>query len=104
MEKVDYYNNKAKLFNSYSGTQEKKPLRYGQDSFTKELINKTITIELVNGKILQGRLLQLGMYDVLIEIKSTENYIVSGKTLTKGVTKNLIILKSSICTVEVLTK
>jgi len=104
MEKVGYYNNKGKVFNSYSGTSEKKPLRYSEDSFVKELINKTLTIELVNGKILSGKLLQLGMFDILIEIKSTENYIVSGKTLTKDVLKTLIVLKSSIISVEVLTK
>ena len=106
MEKAEYYNNRKNVFKSYgskdSGTSEKKPLRYGQDSFTKELIQKTIQIELVNGKILQGRLLQLGMYDVQIELKSIENFMVSGQTLTKDVTKNLIILKSAICTVEVM--
>jgi len=102
MEKVkDYNNNRAKLFNNYSGTSEKKPLRYGQDSFVKELIQKNVTIELVNGKILIGKLIQLGMFDILIEIKSTENYIVSGKPMVRDVIKNLIILKSAIISVEV---
>jgi len=101
MEKVKDYNyNRAKVFNN-SGASEKKPLRYGQDSFVKELIQKNVTIELTNGKILTGKLLQLGMFDILIEVKSTENYIVSGKTLNKDTTKSLIVLKSAILTVEV---
>jgi len=104
---MNYNSNEKKVFNSYSkdsGTSEKRPLRYNQDSFVKELIGKTITIELVNGKILKGKLLNLGMYDVLIEVKSVENFIVSGQTLSKDVNKNLIVMKSSIISVEVLTK
>jgi small nuclear ribonucleoprotein (snRNP)-like protein len=116
MEKVDYYNNKGRVFKDYAKdssksqgtknfeTQEKKPLRYGQDSFTKELIGKIVNIELINGKMLQGKLLELGMYDVQIEIKSSENFIVSGKPITKDVLKTLIVLKSAIISVEVLTK
>jgi small nuclear ribonucleoprotein (snRNP)-like protein len=116
MEKVDYYNNKTKVFNHYAkdssrsqgtkekdfGTQERKPLRYSQDSFVKELINKTLTIELVNGKILTGKLLQLGMFDILIELKSVETVNIAGKPMLRDVIKNLIILKSSILTVEVM--
>jgi len=105
MEKVGYYNNKEKVYNSYSkDSSRSKPLRYGQDSFVKELIGKTIQIELTNGKILTGKLLDLGMYDVMIELKSTQNYIVSDKTLTKDVNKNLIVMKSAIISVEVVTK
>jgi len=100
MEKVDYHNNRKNVFNN-SGTLEKKPQRYGQDSFVKELCGKTIQIELTNGKILKGKLLELGMFDVRIEVKSVENFIVSGQTLTKDVNKNLIVMKSSIISVEV---
>jgi len=102
---MNYNNNRGKIFNGYakdSGTQERKPLRYSEDSFTKQLIGKTITIELVNGKILKGKLLNLGMYDVLIETKSAETVNIAGKQMTKDVIKNLIILKSAICTVEVM--
>jgi len=77
MEKVDYHNNRKNVFNN-SGTLEKKPVRYSQ-----------------------GKLLELGMYDVQIEIKSSENFIVSGKPITKDVLKTLIVLKSSIISVEV---
>jgi len=101
MEKVGYYNNKGKVFNSYSGTSEKKPLRYSEDSFTKQLIGKILNIELVNGQILQGKLLQLGMYDILIEVRTAENFIVSGKPMVKDVIKNLIVMKSAILIVEV---
>jgi len=108
MEKVGYYNNRGKPFNN-SGTkdfrtQDRKPLRYSEDSFVKELIGKTIQIELVNGKILKGKLLNLGMFDVLIELKSEETVNISGKPMVRDVLKNLIILKSAILTVEVLTK
>jgi len=108
MEKVGYYNNRGKVFNN-SGTkdfrtQDRKPLRYSEDSFVKELIGKTIQIELVNGKILKGKLLNLGMFDVLIELKSEETVNISGKPMVRDVLKNLIILKSAILTVEVLTK
>jgi len=103
---MNYNSNEKKVFNGYgkdfgSKTSEKKPLRYSQDSFVRELRGKTLTIELVNGKILRGKLLELGMFDVMIELKSVENFIVSGQTLTKDVVKNLIILKSAILTVEV---
>jgi len=113
MEKVEHYNNKGKVFNHYGKdssrsqgikdfeTQDRKPLRYSQDSFVKELIGKTLTIELINGKILKGKLLELGMFDVMIELKSTENYIVSGKPMVRDVNKNLIVMKSSIISVEV---
>jgi len=102
---MNYNNNEKKVFNN-SGTkdfrtQDRKPLRYSQDSFTRELINKTIMIELVNGKILSGKLLDVGMYDVRIEVKSSENFVVSGKPITKDIIKNLIVMKSAICTVEV---
>jgi len=102
---MNHNNNRGKIFNSYAkdfGTQERKPLRYSEDSFTKQLIGKTITIELVNGKILKGKLLNLGMYDVLIETKSAETVNIAGKQMTKDVIKNLIILKSAICTAEVM--
>lgn len=69
-----------------SKTPSGKPLRYTQDSFTKELIGKKIRITLVNGSITEGELQELGMYD--IQIKSLQN--------------NLIILKSAIMVVQVI--
>jgi len=113
MEKVGNYSKKENVFNHYakdssrpqgikdSGTPEKKPMRYSQDSFTRELIGKILNIELVNGKILQGKLLDLGMFDILIELKSEETVNISGKPMIRDVVKNLIILKSAILTVEV---
>lgn len=65
---------------------EKKPQRYSKDSFTKELIGKVVKISLVNGSTLQGRLIELGMYDIKVQTA----------------TNQLIILKSGILTVEVL--
>ena len=65
---------------------EKKPQRYTKDSFTKELIGKVAKLTLTNGSVVQGRLLELGMYDVKLQTSQNQ----------------LIILKSSILTVEVL--
>jgi len=113
MEKVEHYNNKGKVFNHYGKdssrsqgikdfeTQERKPLRYSQDSFVRELIGKTLKIELTNSKILMGKLLEVGMFDILIEIQSKETVNIAGKQMTKDVIKSLIILKSAILTVEV---
>ena len=76
------YNNRNQAF---KGSAEK-PQRYTKDSFTKELIGKVVKISLVNGSTLQGRLIELGMYD--IKLQTSQN--------------QLIVLKSSIMTVEVL--
>jgi len=111
---MNYNNNGKNVYNNYGKdssrsqgtkdfkTQDKKPLRYSEDSFVKELIGKIVNIELINGKMLQGRLLQLGMFDVLIELKSKETVNISGKPMIKDTTKSLIILKSAILTVEVM--
>ena len=60
--------------------------RYSKDSFVRELIGKVVKITLTNGSVVQGRLLELGMYDVKVQTA----------------TNQLIILKSSIMTVEVI--
>ena len=69
----------------FKGSQ-KKPERYSQDSFVKELIGKVLKITLSNSKEIQGRLLELGMYDVKIQTSSGQ----------------VIILKSAILTVQVM--
>ena len=76
------YNNRNQV---YKGS-EKKPQRYTKDSFTKELIGKVVKLTLTNGSTLQGRLIELGMYDIKVQTA----------------TNQLIILKSAILTVEVL--
>ena len=65
---------------------EKKPQRYSKDSFTKELIGKVVKISLINGSVVQGRLLELGMYDIRVQTSQSQ----------------LIVMKSAILTVEVL--
>ncbi|MCL4335036.1 MAG: hypothetical protein M1402_02940 [Candidatus Thermoplasmatota archaeon] len=60
--------------------------RYSKDSFVRELIGKVVKITLTNGSVVQGRLIELGMYDVKVQTA----------------TNQLIILKSGILTVEVL--
>ena len=76
------YNNLNQAFKS----SEKKPQRYTKDSFTKELIGKVVKITLTNGSVVQGRLVELGMYDVKLQTSQNQ----------------LIVMKSSILTVEVL--
>ncbi len=63
----------------------KKPLRYSQDSFVRELIGKVLKITLVNGKEIQGRLQDLGMFDIKVQTSEAQ----------------IIIMKSAILTVEV---
>jgi small nuclear ribonucleoprotein (snRNP)-like protein len=101
---TDFNNNKNVFKNSPKDSgpiQDRKPLRYSKDSFVKELIGKNIQIELVNGKILTGKLVDLGMFDILLELKSTESFNVSGKTMSRDVVRRIIILKSAIISVEV---
>ena len=76
------YNNRNQV---YKGS-EKKPQRYTKDSFTKELIGKVVKITLTNGSVVQGRLLELGMYDIRVQTSQSQ----------------LIVMKSGILTVEVL--
>ena len=60
--------------------------RYSKDSFVRELIGKVVKITLTNGSVVQGRLIELGMYDVKLQTSQNQ----------------LIVLKSAILTVEVL--
>ena len=76
------YNDRKDVFKS----DAKKPLRYSQDSFVKTLIGKVLKITLLNGSLVQGRLQELGMYDIAIY---TENGLV-------------IVMKSGILTVQVI--
>ncbi len=82
MKKNTQDNNRIQTFKG----SEKKPQRYTRDSFTKELIGKVVKITLTNGSVVQGRLLELGMYD--IKLQTSQN--------------QLIVMKSAILTVEVL--
>ena len=78
-------NNRANVFKG-AENRENKPLRYSKDSFTKELIGKVVKISLVNGQEIQGRLLELGMYDIKFQTSEAQ----------------LIVLKSAILTVRVM--
>lgn len=93
------FNNK-KVVNKDSG--EQKVLRYTTDSFVKELIGKNIEILLVNSTIIKGRLVELGMYDILIEVTRNKEIIVQNTKMIKPLTTQIIVLKSAIITVEVL--
>ena len=75
------FNDRENVFKGSAKAQ-----RYSKDSFTKELIGKVVKITLTNGSVVQGRLIELGMYDVKVQTA----------------TNQLIILKSGILTVEVL--
>ncbi len=81
-------------------TEEKNHSRYVThsqghiDNFDVCLIGKNIKITLLNGTSIQGQLRFYGMYDVVI---TTQNQF---RTMTT--TKDIIIMKSAIITVEVL--
>ena len=92
-------NNKNKVDNN-SGKQ--KILRYSQDSFTKELIGKKIKSSLDNNTMAEGTLKQVGMFDILVEVKSTQNITIDGKSLSRDAVKSIIYLKQHIVCVEVL--
>jgi hypothetical protein len=77
------FNDKNRL---YKDSTLQKPLRYSKDSFVKELIGKVVKITISDGSLIQGRLLELGMYDILIQTSASL----------------LIIFKSRILTVEVI--
>ncbi len=77
------FNDKNRL---YKDSTPQKPLRYSKDSFVKELLGKEVKITISDGSLIQGRLLELGMYDILIQTSA-------------GL---LIIFKSGILTVEVI--
>ena len=92
-------NNRNKVDNN-SGKQ--KTQRYSQDSFTKELIGKRIRISLTNNTMAEGILKQVGMFDILVEVKSTQNITIDGKNLSREAVKSIIFLKQHIVCVEVL--
>ena len=89
--------NSTGVFNN----SQKKPLRYSQDSFVKEIIGKKVRISLTTNEVYFGILRQLGMYDILMEIKTTETINASGKEITRDTTKNRIFMKSNIVWIEV---
>lgn len=91
--------NPTQQFKDFDKKPESKPLRYSKDSFTKELIGKVVKISLVNGKDLQGKLSELGMYDIQIEV--SENREIA-KGMFKDVARKIIMMKSAIVSIEVL--
>ena len=78
-------NNNRNQVDKNSGQQ--KIQRYSQDSFTKELIGKRIKLTLHNGTYAEGILKQVGMFDVLVEVKATQNIVVDGKNLSRDAVK-----------------
>ena len=98
-ENISNYNNKQDV-NKDSG--EQRVLRYTNDTLKKDLIGKTVEILLVNSTILKGKLLQVGMYDILIEITRNKELTMQNTKMYKPVISQIIVLKSAIITVEVL--
>lgn len=82
---------------------EKKILRYTKDSFTRELIGKRIRIKTTTNEVFEGLLKEIGMFDCLIEVKTTETYDVGGRTMTRDTMKNMILLKGQIVWVQVIS-
>lgn len=100
METTQLQNNNQSKVDNNSGKQ--KILRYSQDSFTKLLIGKKIKLTLDNDTIVEGTLKQVGMFDILVEVKTTQNIMVDGKNLSREAVKSIIYLKQHIICVEVL--
>ena len=92
-------NNKNKVVNN-SGKE--KIQRYSQDSFTKDLIGKKVKLVLDNNTIVEGILKQLGMFDILLEVKTTQTIAIDGRSMSRDVVKPIIYLKQHIVSVEVL--
>ena len=100
METTQLQNNNRSKVDNNSGKQ--KILRYSQDSFTKQLIGKKIKLVLDNNTIVEGTLTQVGMFDILLEVKATQNITIDGKNLSRETVKSIIYLKQHIVSVEVL--
>ncbi len=98
--KNDNYNKTSDVFKT--SDDSKKVLRYTHDSFVKELIGKTIRIEFINNKIITGKLLELGVYDIVVQINVDQEVEISGKKVVKSVQKNIILMKAPILSVEVM--
>ena len=79
------YDQQHKVFKD-SDSKEKKPQRYSQDSFVKELIGKTVKVTLINAQVISGRLLELGMFDIRLQTPESQ----------------IIVMKSGILTVQVM--
>lgn len=92
-------NNKQKVVNDFGG---KKILRYTHDTLTKELIGKNVEIWMVDKTKLNGKLVEVGMYDILIEVTRNKEIMVQNTKMIKPTTIQIIVLKSAIITVEVL--
>lgn len=94
--------NKGKVFNNNDGknydNNVKKPLRYGEDALSKNLLNKKLKIKLIDNEVIEGILTNLGMYDLTIRRKIQEQF----GTVFREKENEIIILKATIITVEVL--
>ena len=99
-KRVKFNSNNKTEVHKHSG--EQKIQRYSTDSFTKELIGKRIKISLTNNTMAEGFLKQVGMFDILVEVKATQNIVVDGKNLSREAVKSIIYLKQHIVCVEVL--
>ena len=94
------FNNGARVFNNDAGKNDnvaKKPLRYNEDALTKKLENKKIKVTLINNNVIEGILVNLGVYDLTIKRKIQEQF---GQAFRES-EKDIIIMKATIITVEV---
>lgn len=85
----------------FKNDRPEKPLRYSQDSLTKVLIGKAVKITLLNNQTLTGRLKDVGVYDISVEVNKTVEMEISGKKITKDRTVTVIMQKGALATVEV---
>lgn len=95
-------NNSSSLFkDSQRIGPSGKPERYSEDSLTKSLIGKAVSITLLNNQTVAGRLKDVGMYDISVEVNKTIELEISGKRIMKDQPTIVIIQKGALATLAV---
>lgn len=82
---------------------ENETLKYTHDTFTKDKIGKMVLIELTNGTMVKGKLLEVGKFDISMEVHpdiGIEGFG-TGMDITKWI--SIIVLKSAIAIIWVIS-
>lgn len=85
----------------FKNTPSGKPLRYSEDSLTKVLIGKAVSITLLNNQTVTGRLKDVGMFDIAVEVTKAIELEISGKRIIKDQPTIVIIQKGALATLAV---
>lgn len=71
--------------NNKKYTGNAKPEKYSKDTFTKDLINKTITVIFTDDKYVIGKILEVGMYDIKLKEEGLKEITIIMKSAIKMV-------------------